>query len=321
MTASKRAFYTALFVATASYSSIAVAPVCAQEAVIKLDLPSQDLATTLRTIARQGGKEILFAEEEVAGRQSPTLRGSFTVEHAAQLAVSGSGLAVAEQAGALIVRPAGRRKADDIASPEITVTGSRIRGATGPSPVIMVSRRGLEEQGIPDMASVSRIIPQNFTGGQNPGVAGGGEQSGYNNVNNSTTLNLRGLGSDATLTLINGHRLPYDAVNQGVDISIIPLAALERIEVITDGASALYGSENLLRIRGCTSGKTSLIVSPAIDQLTPFSRGCGNGGPRRNRPFAILNDAGPHFGLPRISAAASEHSRHGCRTFCVTSWV
>ena len=45
------------------------------------------------------------------------------------------------------------------------------------------------------------------------------------------------------MTLINGHRLPYDAVNQGVDISIIPLAALERIEVITDGASALYGSD------------------------------------------------------------------------------
>lgn len=65
------------------------------------------------------------------------------------------------------------------------------------------------------MASVSRVIPQNFTGGQNPGVVGGGDQGGYSNVNNSTTLNLRGLGSDATLTLINGHRLPYDAVNQG----------------------------------------------------------------------------------------------------------
>jgi outer membrane receptor for ferrienterochelin and colicin len=91
------------------------------------------------------------------------------------------------------------------------VTGTRIRGATGPSPVVVMTRRGLEEQGIPDMACASRIIPQNFTGGQNPGVAGGGEQSGYNNINNSTTLNLRGLGSDATLTLINGRRLRAEA--------------------------------------------------------------------------------------------------------------
>jgi iron complex outermembrane receptor protein len=145
------------------------------------------------------------------------------------------------------------------------VTGTRIRGASGPSPVIVMTRRGLEEQGLADMASVSRIIPQNFTGGQNPGVAGGGDQGGYNNINNSTTLNLRGLGSDATLTLINGHRLPYDAVNQGVDISTIPLAALERIEVITDGASALYGSD-------AVGGVANLILRRDYDGLQTSAR-------------------------------------------------
>ena len=74
-------------------------------------------------------------------------------------------------------------------------------------------------------------------------MAGVGQQGGQSNLNNSATLNLRGLGPDATLTLIDGHRVAYDALDQGIDISAIPLAAVEQIEVVTDGASALYGSD------------------------------------------------------------------------------
>jgi outer membrane receptor protein involved in Fe transport len=243
MTIWKRGLCTALFATATSHVGMAIVPASAQVSATRFDLPAQDLSTTLRAIARQGGREILFADADVHGKRSPAVRGSFTIEQAVRLSLDGSDLTVEEQAGALVVRAHPRVHADDAAETDITVTGTRIRGATGPSPVIVVSRRGLEEQGVPDMASVSRIIPQNFTGGQNPGVAGGGDQGGYNNINNATTLNLRGLGSDATLTLINGHRLPYDAVNQGVDISTIPLVALDRIEVIADGASALYGSD------------------------------------------------------------------------------
>ena len=59
----------------------------------------------------------------------------------------------------------------------------------------------------------------------------------------SSTLNLRGLGSDATLTLLNGHRLAYSVANQSVDVSTIPVVAIERLEIVADGASALYGSD------------------------------------------------------------------------------
>ncbi|NIJ21107.1 outer membrane receptor protein involved in Fe transport [Sphingomonas naasensis] len=243
MTISKKALCAALLAATAFPAGMVILPASAQEAQVAWALPAQDLATTLRAIGREGGREILFADADVRGRQAPAVQGRLTAEQAVRHALEGSGLVVEEQAGALVVRVRPQADEDETAGTAITVTGTRIRGATGPSPVIVMTRRGLEEQGIPDMTGVSRIIPQNFTGGQNPGVAGGGDQGGYNNLNNATTLNLRGLGSDATLTLINGHRLPYDAVNQGVDISTIPLLALERIEVIADGASALYGSD------------------------------------------------------------------------------
>jgi iron complex outermembrane recepter protein len=263
MTISKKTLCAALLGTMATPAGMVILPASAQEAAVTFELPAQDLATTLRTLARQAGREILFADEDVRGLRAPAVRGSLTVEQAVRLAIRGRGLIVEEQAGALVVRV--RPQAAEADATEITVTGTRIRGAGGPSPVIVMTRRGLEEQGLPDMASVSRIIPQNFTGGQNPGVVGGGEQSGYNNVNNSTTLNLRGLGSDATLTLINGHRLPYDAVNQGIDISTIPLAALDRIEVITDGASALYGSD-------AVGGVANLILRRDYDGLQTSAR-------------------------------------------------
>lgn len=265
MTITRKALCAALLAATASPADMVVPPAHAQEAPLVLELPAQALATTLREIARAGRREILFADEDVRGRRAPAVRGSFSVEQAVRLAIGGSGLVVEEQAGALVVRVPPQAAEDGTADGSITVTGTRIRGATGPSPVIVMTRRGLEEQGIPDLASVSRIIPQNYTGGQNPGVAGGGDQGGYNNINNSTTLNLRGLGSDATLTLINGHRLPYDAVNQGVDISTIPLAAIERIEVITDGASALYGSD-------AVGGVANIILRRDYDGLQTSAR-------------------------------------------------
>src|SRR3546814_14406823 len=91
-------------------------------------------------------------------------------------------------------------------------------------------------------AAFARSLVQNYSGGQNPGIAASG-QGGSENVTSSSALNLRGLGADATLTLFNGHRVAYDAISQGVAITAIPLAAIDRVEVVTDGSSALYGSD------------------------------------------------------------------------------
>jgi outer membrane receptor protein involved in Fe transport len=69
----------------------------------------------------------------------------------------------------------------------------------------------------------------------------GGGASG--NLTGASTVNLRGLGPDATLTLLNGRRMADDADAQAPDISNIPLAAVDHIEIVTDGASALYGAD------------------------------------------------------------------------------
>lgn len=124
----------------------------------------------------------------------------------------------------------------------LVVTGSRIRGAPIPGELTILSRDTITAAGQIDLGEALRALPQNFGGGQNPGI-GNGAGLANTNVNSASSVNLRGLGADATLTLLNGHRLPSDGAFGGVDISAIPLAALDRVEVVPDAASALYGSD------------------------------------------------------------------------------
>lgn len=133
-------------------------------------------------------------------------------------------------------------QADEENEGAIVVTGSRIRGAEVAGEVVTLKSDAIIAAGQIDLGEALRSLPMNFAGGQNPGV-GTGAGLANSNVNSASNVNLRGLGADASLTLLNGHRLPYDSAFGGVDISSIPVAALDRIEVLPDGASALYGSD------------------------------------------------------------------------------
>jgi outer membrane receptor protein involved in Fe transport len=136
--------------------------------------------------------------------------------------------------------------------------------------VISIARDAVVAAGQVDLGEAIRALPQNFGGGQNPGV-GTGAGLINSNLNSTSNANLRGLGPDATLTLLNGHRLPADGAFAGVDISAIPLAALDRIEVLPDGASALYGSDavagvvNVILRRDYSGIATSAQLGAATD--------------------------------------------------------
>jgi outer membrane receptor protein involved in Fe transport len=251
----------------------AATQVARAEASNVYDLPAQDLGETLLEIARRSRQEILFGSDAVRGLRAPAIAGSLTFSQAVRAALSGSRLVVEFRNGTAIVRPgnptASRDDAGEAGNDAVTVTGTRIRGAAAASPTTIATRQQLEQAGIADLADFTRILPQNFAGGQNRGIPGGGEQGGQQNLNNSATLNLRGLGPDATLTLFNGHRLAYDSVNQGIDISAIPLAAIERVEVVTDGASALYGSD-------AVGGVANIILRREFDGLEATVRAGGS---------------------------------------------
>jgi outer membrane receptor protein involved in Fe transport len=129
---------------------------------------------------------------------------------------------------------------------EMIVTGTYIRGAApSSSPVITYTSRDIERSGATTLAGFLEKIPQNFAsvGGDTVQV----NTAGLNSARNpsfGTAINLRGLGPGSTLVLLNGRRLaPAGGLGQFVDASLIPLSAIERVEILTDGASAIYGAD------------------------------------------------------------------------------
>jgi iron complex outermembrane recepter protein len=149
----------------------------------------------------------------------------------------------------------------------VTVTGTRIRGGSTPSPVITIGSEQIQQEGFADLGEVIRSVPQNFAGGQNPGIAAGatGGGQGNQNITGGSGLNLRGLGQDASLTLLNGRRMSYGGFTQMVDISAIPVDAVERIEIVADGASAIYGSD-------AVGGVGNVILRRDFDGVTVGAR-------------------------------------------------
>ncbi len=132
---------------------------------------------------------------------------------------------------------------DDEPIEEIIATGSHIKrdGFDGPQPVVVFDRAYLEATGFRDIGDFGRYLPQSH---QTLNEASGQYATG---VPEASQFNLRGLGPNSTLTLVNGLRIaPYGQSVWGdpfADISAIPMAAVERIEVLKDGASAIYGAD------------------------------------------------------------------------------
>jgi iron complex outermembrane receptor protein len=123
-------------------------------------------------------------------------------------------------------------------SQTIEITGSRIKRADveGSLPVTVIKREELEASGSVTVAEFIRTTT--FTSFGNFRPQSGSSAQGFSEAN------LRGLGSRRTLVLVDGRRVAKDPqVGDAVDMNSIPMAAVERIEILTDGASATYGSD------------------------------------------------------------------------------
>jgi iron complex outermembrane receptor protein len=132
---------------------------------------------------------------------------------------------------------AGPAFAADQTIQEVVVTGSRIAqpNLETTSPVTQVTSQDIAVQGVTRVEDLVNQLPQAFAA-QNASVSNG--------ATGTATVNLRGLGSPRTLVLIDGRRMPYGGVtNSAADLNQIPAAMVERVEVLTGGASAAYGSD------------------------------------------------------------------------------
>lgn len=136
--------------------------------------------------------------------------------------------------------------AEDTAS-RIVVTGTRIRGvAPVGSDLIQLDQEALSRTGQLSTADILAKVPAVLTLGTGDSYSGGASQStnDLNALSFNKSPNLRGFGPQATLSLVNGHRVPYDGANMNTfDGDNIPVQMLQRIEIVADGTSATYGAD------------------------------------------------------------------------------
>lgn len=126
---------------------------------------------------------------------------------------------------------------------DVKVTGSRLNRPPSElsGNLIVLDRDDIRASGELTLARVLRQLPQNVNA---TNETYGSMLNGAENVTGAATVNLRGLGSESTLILVDGRRIGYSGILGGVtDISTIPLSIVERIEILLDGASAIYGSD------------------------------------------------------------------------------
>jgi iron complex outermembrane receptor protein len=160
----------------------------------------------------------------------------------------------------------------------VEVTGSSIKrlAAEEALPVTTIKAEELEKQGMTTLADVMMALPQSNS--LAPSNAGSG-----------TNINLRGIGMNRTLVLLNGRRLANEAIADGyANLDIIPISALARVEVLRDGASSIYGSDaiggvvNFITKRSVTGGSiTAQAVQPerhggGDEQRVQATYGIGN---------------------------------------------
>ncbi len=204
---------------------------------------------------------------------------------AQRVAMGALALAIALPAAAQTAEPVPQDQqpvADaDVQTQDVVITGSRIRGvAAVGSSVIAIDAAKIAEEPVISTNDLLRRVPQVVSLGANR--AGGSAQNGAANATRGAGINLRGLSTNATLLLYDGRRFPPQGTQgQFTDPSVIPSIALGRVEVVADGASAVYGSDAI-------AGVVNFVLRKDFDGLEARARYGFTDGNFDERQAAIL---------------------------------
>lgn len=208
-------------------------------------IPAGSLDAALNTFAAQAGVHVDYSTGLVAGKTSRGLSGRYAPADALRTLLRGTGLEArsidsatfvlqSEQAGGTIDPP--QAPSPPPSKPQtlqtVEVTGSHIRAAelATANPVVTVTAQQIQQTGELTIGQVIQNLPS-VTGPVGSSHIDNGGSRGQ------TELGLRGLGASRTLVLLNGQRI----INN--DLNVVPAAAVERVEVMTSGASSVYGSD------------------------------------------------------------------------------
>jgi iron complex outermembrane receptor protein len=214
-------------------------------------VPSEDAVNSIPEFARQAGVQIVAPADRLEGMKTGAVKGDYDVRAGLELLLRGTGLQVASSDRQTILLKA---LPDDGSVPEdapmpvrlvdadiesVTVTGTSIRGvAPIGSNLVSIGRDVMEKTAAINVTEMTNTLPAVTQSGA--AVQGENTYSYY-------APSIHGLGgsaSNTTLVLVDGLRMPGGGTQFGqTDPNIIPLSALQRIEVLADGASSVYGSD------------------------------------------------------------------------------
>lgn len=243
------------------------------------NVTEQNASSGVAQFARQADIQLLISARDAQGRRTNAVRGAMPVEAGLQRLLAGTGLrAQATGAQTFSVVPiageaaaagasAGNESVDPGAVSEILVIGSRsqnvdiARSEDASQPYVVFDRAEIERTPADNLEDfLRRRLPQNTQASSNAqGFVDGSGASSVVTQNNVSQINLRGLGVDETLILIDGRRAPRVANLPGpsasfgqTDINGIPLSAIERIEILPSTAGGIYGG-------GATGGVINIV--------------------------------------------------------------
>lgn len=232
---------------------------------VAVDTTGKSLASALTELARRSGRELLVAAPALGARPAPRLKGRYAIDQALPLLLEGSGLAYRRTAdGTYIVYVAPSLPAPEpdvpVALPELLVTArsqnSDIRRTENDIQAYKVwSSRDIEQAHSADVNEFLRLMA---TGDAQ--IASALQDPSNTNASTRSEVNLRGLGSNQTLVLVDGRRMPGlpPAGGSGVlvsqtDVNALPLAAIDRIELLNATAGGVYGA-------GASGGAVNIVL-------------------------------------------------------------
>lgn len=241
----------------AAVAAIAAGPAQAQADKVVVSIQASQLKDAIAEFAAQTRQQVLYPPDLLAGKRVKPLNGAYAPDRALAILLTGSGvtfqrtpagvfvlLAIPpKQAAAPVIR-AERPSTSPLqpAIPEIVVTGTRL-GASGfdsPTPVTSLDASLLLNRSPGKVADAINQLPQMRGSTLANAVR---SQSADEGTNGQTLLSMRGLGAARTLILLDGNRLPKTNNAGSTDLNVLPQALIKRVDVVTGGASASYGSE------------------------------------------------------------------------------
>lgn len=252
---------------------------------ITFNIPPGSLVEAIKQFAEQADIQVTadFGGPHVQEQAVEEIRGRLTTRAALDRILNGSGLSAkwhSPRTVRIYPGPVAPHAYDNVN--EVLVTGSRIGGGgEGPAPVRVYSREDIDRFGVSSLPGLAGYFTQQpFSFGE------WAQRSGAQH------FQMRGLGVDTTLVLINGRRAPPSATSvtlNAFDLNTIPLTAVERIEIMSDSASAIYGADAI-------GGVVNIILKQGIEAPDVYLHyGAAAGGADERRVAGSIGSSGERF--------------------------